>query len=60
MTGYDSSTPTPNKKGVWYKIIVYECPQCGRGKEYRTRMPAPRPERDEDRYEFEQQWDYCD
>lgn len=60
MTGYSQALPVKNEKGIWYKIYIYECPQCGRGGTERTRMPAPRPEKDEDRYEFEQVWDYCD
>jgi hypothetical protein len=60
MSGFESSDPTPNEKGVWYKIYVSECPQCGRGEVHRTRMPAPRPEKDQDRYEFDQHYDYCD
>lgn len=60
MTGFDSTVPTPNEKGVWYKIYYSECPQCGRTQTERTRMHGPRPLRDEDRFEYDESWDGCD
>lgn len=60
MTGFASDQPTPNQKGVWYKHYISECPVCGRGRTERTRMPPPRPDDDQERWEYEQVWDYCD
>lgn len=60
MSGFDSSEPTFNQKGVWYKMYYAECPQCGSSEEHRTRMPPPRPKDYKERYEYDQQWDYCD
>ena len=50
--------PVPNAPGVWYRICIRECPVCGRGKEWRERMPPPRPPIEE-RYEYRQAYDYC-
>lgn len=43
----------------WYFITIYECPVCGRGSEERERRYTPKPEREEDRYEFVQDYDNC-
>lgn len=60
MSGFNSTIPTPNKKGVWYKIYIHECPVCGGGGIERTRMPAPAPDDPDERYEYDQVYDYCD
>lgn len=54
MTGFDNSQPVKNKKGVWYKRYISECVLCGGGDDIRTRMPPPKPEKIEDRYEYDQ------
>lgn len=60
MAGYSEVEPVKNEKGVWYHTLFEECPMCGRGREYRTRKPGPKPEDWRDRYEYVQYWDYCD
>ena len=54
MTGFDSTQPVKNEKGVWYKVYVSECVLCGGGDNERTRMPPPKPEDLQDCYEYEQ------
>jgi len=43
-----------NKKHTyWYKYIIDECVLCGAGGEHKIRIyDEPKPERDEDRYEY--------
>jgi hypothetical protein len=49
-----------NKKTKhWYKIIIEECPPCGRSKVYRERMYTEKPEDYKDRYEYHQYWCGC-
>jgi len=50
--------PKPKRKH-WYKIDKYECPVCGRGEEFRTRMYTDRPEKPEDRVTWHEQYDWC-
>ena len=33
----------------WYMIYIYECPVCGRTKQYKERRTGPRPIRWNDR-----------
>lgn len=46
-------------KPHWYRITRTECPVCGCGKDYRTRMYDPKPDDPKDRIRFEQQYDNC-
>ena len=65
MTGANSSTPTPNKKGCWYKIDSDYCPVCGRDRTERTRMPGPKPTSDDPveaywlTHNEEEHYDWC-
>lgn len=51
MTGYSQSDPVRNEKGCWYKFDVDYCPVCADTTIEKTRMPSPKPENWEDRYE---------
>lgn len=44
----------------WIKFTIYECPLCGRGKTYKERMPLPKPEDPQERYEFITHYDWCE
>ena len=48
-----------NKK-YWYLFHVVECPLCGKMEKYRERKYSKKPENKEDRYFYEQVYDYCD
>lgn len=49
----------PKMPKHWYFISVWTCPICGLSEEYRERRPYPRPEKWEDRHEYEEAYDYC-
>ena len=53
----------PTRKKIpkhWYFIDEDYCPICGGSKVYRERKYTERPERYEDRHDFEEVYDYCD
>jgi hypothetical protein len=47
------------KNKYWYKIIIEECPPCGRSEVHRERMYTDKPEDYNDRYEYHQYWCGC-
>lgn len=48
------------KKKYWYKFDMFECPICGRGPSYRTRVYGERPDDPSEIYFFHVDYDYCD
>jgi ribosomal protein L37E len=44
----------------WYFIDYDECPVCGRGKAYRTRMYNPKPKLQKNRSSWNVAYDWCD
>ena len=57
--GCDGVTAKPSPK-YWIRKTFEECPICGRGGEYRERMPLPKPVNWEERYIFNVAYDWCD
>jgi hypothetical protein len=47
------------RRSYWYHQYFYECPVCGSGGVYRTRMYGRKPKDPAKRYEYEDHYDYC-
>lgn len=47
------------RKRHWYHQSYYECPVCGRGGVYRTRMYGRKPKNLKKLYEYTNFYDYC-
>jgi len=44
----------------WIKTTVYFCPVCCSEDRTRERMPLPKPENPSERYEWHEQYDWCE
>ena len=47
------------KRKHWYFQYTEECPVCGRSSTVRERRYTEKPEDFQQRYHYEQIWDYC-
>ncbi len=50
---------TRKHKPHWYKFYVTECPVCGCGDTYRTRVYGKKPQDLEKRYKWDFSYDNC-
>lgn len=50
----------PKPQTYWFHRTVMECPVCGRGQDYVETRFTPKPINPDERFEYEQHYDYCD
>jgi len=57
---YKKKEKKENKDGkYWYSFNIVECPVCGRTDKYKERRYSKRPKHKVDRYNYRQEYCYC-
>ena len=51
---------TKDEKKYWYLFTIIECPVCGATDIFKERQYTPKPANPQDRYNYEQGYDWCE